>query len=162
MTGPKLDFIHFLTEEALEMSHLRHGGCVFLIPDAYLDMQKSRKSTRNGPILPHRLVPKMDKVELSESSKLMSHASEPKLFGEHTCFSEALGGRKASEVVNKAAHLVVQGSILVVRADDGFRMAPEVFQGVKVGTAFGQPQKLDAEGLGQAQRTLGGVTGVFI
>jgi hypothetical protein len=47
------------------MSHLRHGGCVFLIPDAYLDMQKSRKSTRNGPILPHRLAPKMDKVELS-------------------------------------------------------------------------------------------------
>src|SRR5690349_18773742 len=53
--GPKLDFIHFLTEEALKMSHLRRGRCVFLMPDAYLDSQKSGKSTRNGLILRHRL-----------------------------------------------------------------------------------------------------------
>src|SRR5690242_679758 len=99
---------------------------------------------------------------LSESSKSMSHASEPKLFGEHTRFAEALGGRKALEVVDKAAPLMVQASILVISAEDACRLPPEVFDGVEVGTAFGQPQPLDAEPLGQAQRTLGGVTGVFI
>src|SRR5690349_2059218 len=99
---------------------------------------------------------------LSEPTKLMSYASEPKLFGEYTRFAEALEGRKALEVVGKAAHLMVQASILVIGAEDAFRLPPEVFDGVEVGTAFGQPQQLDVERLGQAQRTLGGVTGVFI
>jgi hypothetical protein len=99
---------------------------------------------------------------LSESSKLMSHPSEPKVLGEYPRLSEALGGRKALEVVNEAAHLLVQGSILVISADDGFRLPPEVFDGVEVGAAFGQPQQLDAQGVGQAQRTLGRVAGVFI
>jgi hypothetical protein len=92
----------------------------------------------------------------------MSHGSEPKLFGEHTRLSEALDGRKALEVVDKAAHLMIQASILVIRAEEAFRIPPEVFDGVEVRTAFGQPQQLDAERLGQAQRTLGRVTGVFI
>ena len=99
---------------------------------------------------------------LSEPSKLMSHASKPKPFGEHPCLAEALGGRKALEVVDKAAHLMVQASILVIGAEDAFGLPPEVFDGVKVGAAFGQPHQLDAEGVGQAQRTLGGVAGVFI
>src|SRR5690349_24437017 len=43
-------------------------------------------------------------VVLSDPSKLMSHASEPKLFGEHPCLAEALKGRKALEVVDKAGH----------------------------------------------------------
>jgi hypothetical protein len=92
----------------------------------------------------------------------MSHASEPKLFREHTRFSEALGGRKVLEVVDKAAHLMVQARILVIGAADAFGIPPEVFDGVKMGAAFGQPHQLDAQGVGQAQRTLGGVTGVFI
>jgi pimeloyl-ACP methyl ester carboxylesterase len=101
-------------------------------------------------------------IALSESSKSMSHASEPKLFGEHTRFSEALEGRKALEVVDKATHLMLQASILVISTEEGLRIPPEVFHGVEVGTAFGQPQQLDAERLGQAQGTLGPVTGVFI
>ena len=104
----------------------------------------------------------MAKIELSESSKSMSHASEPKLFGEHPRFSEALEGRKVLEVVDKADHLMVQASILVIGAEDAFGLPPEGFDGVKVGPAFGQPQQLDAERFGQAQRTLGGMTGVFI
>jgi hypothetical protein len=43
-TRAKLDFIHFLTEEALKMSHLRHGGGVFLMSEAYLDSQKAVKA----------------------------------------------------------------------------------------------------------------------
>jgi hypothetical protein len=81
----------------------------------------------------------------------MSHASEPKLFGEHPRLPEALDGRKASEVVDKAAHLMVQASILVISAEDVFRLPPEVFHGVEVGAAFGQPQQLDAQGVGQTQ-----------
>jgi hypothetical protein len=92
----------------------------------------------------------------------MSHPSEPKVFGEHTRLAEALGGRKVLEVINKVAHLVVQGGILVIGADDAFGLPPEVFHGVEVGTTLGQPQQLDAERLGQAQRPLGGVRGVFI
>jgi hypothetical protein len=99
---------------------------------------------------------------LSEPSKLMSHASEPKLFGEHPCLAEALKGRKVLEVVDKAGHLMVQASILVIGAEDPFRLPPEVFHRVKVGAAFGQPQQLDGQGVGQTQRTLGRVTGVFI
>lgn len=92
----------------------------------------------------------------------MSHASEPKRFGEHTRFPKALDGRKVLEIVDKAAHLMVQASILVIGADDAFGIPPEVFHGVEVGTAFGQPHQLDAQGAGQTQRTLGGMTGVFI
>lgn len=92
----------------------------------------------------------------------MSHASEPKLFGEYTCLAEALAGRKALEVVDKAAHLMVQASILVIGAEDAFGIPPEVFDGVKMGAALGQPQQLDAQGVGHSQRTLGGVAGVFI
>ena len=92
----------------------------------------------------------------------MSHASEPKLFGEYTRLSETLAGRKALEVVDKAAHLMVQASILVIGAEDAFRFPPEVFDGVKVGAAFRPPHQLDAQGVGQTQRTLGGVTRVFI
>jgi hypothetical protein len=92
----------------------------------------------------------------------MSHASEPKLFREHARLPEALGGRTALEVVDKAAHLMVQARILVIGAEDAFCIPPEVFHGVKVGTAFGQPQQLDAQDVGQTQRTLGRVTGVFI
>jgi hypothetical protein len=101
-------------------------------------------------------------IRLSEPTKLMSHASEPKLFGEHSRLPEPLDGRKVLEVVDKAAHLMVQASILVIGAEDAFRLPPEVFDGVKVGAAFGQPQQADAQGVGQSQRTLGGVTGVFI
>ena len=104
----------------------------------------------------------MDKVELSEPSKLRSHASEPKLFGDYTRLSEALAGRKALEVVDKAGHLMVQAHILVIGAEDPFRLPPEVFYRVKVGAAFGQPPQLDAQGVGRTQRTLGRVTGVFI
>jgi hypothetical protein len=92
----------------------------------------------------------------------MSHSSEPKVFGEDPCLSKALGGRKALEVMDKAADLLVQGSALVIGAEDPFGMAPEVFDGVEVGAAFGQPHQPDAEGVGQAQRTLGRVTGIFI
>ena len=92
----------------------------------------------------------------------MSNASEPKLFGEHPRFSEALGGRKALEVADKAAHLMVQASILVIGAQDAFSIPPEVFDGVEVGTAFGQPHQLNAQRVGQAQGTLGRVRGVFI
>ena len=92
----------------------------------------------------------------------MSHASEPKFFGEYTRLPEALAGRKVLEVVDKAAHLMVQASILVIGAEDAFGLPPEVFDGVKVGAAFGQPQQLDAQGVSQTQRTLGGVTGVGI
>ena len=92
----------------------------------------------------------------------MPHASEPKLFGEHTCLPEALDGRKVLEVVDKAAHLMVQASILVIGAENAFGIPPEVFDGVKMGAAFGQPQQLNAQGMGQTQRTLGGMTGVFI
>ena len=92
----------------------------------------------------------------------MSYASEPKLFGEHTRLPEALDGRKVLEVVDKAAHLMVQASILVIGAQNAFGIPPEMFHGVKVGAAFGQPQQLEAERLGQTQRTLGAVTGVFI
>ena len=92
----------------------------------------------------------------------MSYASEPKLFGEHTRLPEALAGRKVLEVVDKAAHLMVQASILVIGAEDAFGIPPEVFDGVKVGAAFGQPQQVEAQGLGQTQRPLGGVAGVFI
>jgi hypothetical protein len=45
------------------MNHLQNGACFFLIPNACLDMQKLRKSTQYDLILPHWLVPKMDKVE---------------------------------------------------------------------------------------------------
>ena len=99
---------------------------------------------------------------LSEPSKLMSYASEPKLFGEYTRLPEALDGRKVLEIIDKAAHLMVQASILVIGAEDAFGLPPEVFDGVKVGAAFGQPHQLDAQGVGQAQGTLGRVTGVFI
>ena len=74
----------------------------------------------------------------------MSYASEPKLFGEYTRLAEALEGRKVLEVVDKAAHLMVQASILVIGAEDAFGLPPEVFDGVKVGAAFRQPQQLDA------------------
>jgi hypothetical protein len=75
---------------------------------------------------------------------------------------KALDGRKALEVVDKAAHLMVQARILVIGSEDSFRIPPEVFHGVKVGAAFRQPQQLDVQGVGQTQRTLGRVTGVFI
>jgi hypothetical protein len=99
---------------------------------------------------------------LSEPSKLMPHASEPKLFGEHPCLAEALKGRKVLEVVDKAGHLMVQASVLVIGAEDAFGIPPEVFHRVKVGAAFGQPQQPDVQRVGQTQRTLGRVTGVFI
>ena len=92
----------------------------------------------------------------------MSNASQPKRFGEHPRFSEALGGRKVLEVVDEAAHLMVQASILVIGAEDAFRLPPEVFHGVKMGAAFGLPQQLDVQGVGQTQGTLGRVRGVFI
>jgi hypothetical protein len=101
-------------------------------------------------------------MRLSESSKLMSHPSEPKVFGEHPRLAEALGGRKVFEVINKMAHLVVQAGIRVIVAEEAFRLPPEVFDGVEVGTAFGQPHQLDAQRVGQAQGTLGRVRGVFI
>jgi hypothetical protein len=78
----------------------------------------------------------------------MSHPSEPKVFGEHPRLAEALGGRKVLEVINKMAHLVVQAGILVIGADEAFRLPPEVFDGVEVGTAFGQPHQLDAQSVG--------------
>jgi hypothetical protein len=78
----------------------------------------------------------------------MSHLSEPKVFGEYPRLSEALGGRKTLEVIDKAAHLMVQGSILEIGADDAFCIPPEVFYGVEVGTTFGQPHQLDAQGVG--------------
>jgi hypothetical protein len=82
----------------------------------------------------------MDQGNLSEPSKLMSHASEPKLFGEHPRLPEPLDGRKALEVVDKAAHLMVQARILVIGAEDAFGFPPEVLDGVEVRAAFGQPQ----------------------
>jgi integrase/recombinase XerD len=99
---------------------------------------------------------------LSESSKLMSHPSKPKVFREHTRLAEALGGRKVLEVINKVADLVVQEGILVIGADNAFSIPPEVFHGIEVGAAFGQPQQLDTQGVGQTQGTLGRVRGVFI
>jgi hypothetical protein len=114
------------------------------------------------PSTSSRLERRPEGTILSESSKLMSNALEPKLFGEHPRFSEALGGRKVLEVVDKAAHLVVQARILVIGAEDAFRIPPEVFDGVEVGTAFGQPQQLNVERLGQAQRALRRVAGIFI
>jgi hypothetical protein len=92
----------------------------------------------------------------------MSHGSEPKLFREHPRLPEALEGRKALEVVDKATHLMIQAGILIIGAEDAFGLPPEVFDGVKVGAAFGQPQQLDAERLSQAPRSFGGVGGVFI
>ena len=71
-----------------------------------------------------------------------------KVFGEYPRLSVALGGRKALEVMDKAAHLLVQGSILKIGAGDAFCIPPEVFDGVEVGTAFGQPHQLDAQSVG--------------
>ena len=70
------------------MSHLRHGGGIFLLSDAYRDSQKSRKSARNGLILRHRLSEKMAKVELSTRSKVRAHVFEPTIFREQAGFAQ--------------------------------------------------------------------------
>jgi hypothetical protein len=49
------------------MSHLHTGARFLSPPNARLDRQKPRKSTQNGLILLHRLVSKMDKVELKNA-----------------------------------------------------------------------------------------------
>jgi hypothetical protein len=60
---------------------------------------------------------KLIRWNLSESSHLMPHRSEPTVSGAYPRLWEAPGRIKAPEVSNKAAHLPVPGSILVISAD---------------------------------------------
>jgi hypothetical protein len=87
---------------------------------------------------------------------------KPKITGEDTRFIETLGRRKVLEVIDEMSDLFLHHRVLMVGADHGFTMAPEVFQGVEVRAPGGQPSKSDPQSLGQGLRSLGGVAGVGI
>ena len=77
--------------------------------------------------------------DLSGSAKLMSQFLKPKAARQHTGLMETLGRRKALQVMDKLVDLLFQRRVLMVSANGGFRVSPEVFQRIEVGAAGGQP-----------------------
>lgn len=65
-------------------------------------------------------------------------------------------------MVEEALHLLVDGRILLVGADDILGLTPQGIHRVEFWTSLGQPQQVDVEALGQPHRPFGRVAGVFI
>jgi hypothetical protein len=63
------------------------------------------------------------------------------MVGEDPGFAEALGRRKALQVIDETAGLLVEGGMLVIGANHSFAVSPEMLQWGEVRTALGRSHR---------------------